>query len=449
MSAPAFPYDVFLSHSAKDKAVVRLLAERLRADGLKVWFDEWVLKPGDSIPAKIEEGLEHSRLLVLCMSANAFGSDWAQLEAGTFRFRDPQNKERRFIPLRLDEATIKGSLAQFLYINWRPVVREQEYAKLFDACRHPVNWPPPDNAVVGGEPIGELEIEGVQLDIVSHSKHLCQVRIHNRSSARTAENVQVELAEFEDALGNGQQADYFRPVLPIALRPGRPSGDTINPGGSTKYDLFHVTKNIKTATLARDGAVAGWQQMVIAYFTHETTTNLTQFACNKPYRLRFIVTARDLRKIEQDFQLLFSEQGELCRFSLTPASSRSTRETAIENRTSLVEALARFRFALRTRAGAIGKMASDQYHQVKMDGTDQKTSKLLAEIETYFTQNPTDLGVAALADLTSKEGMDRSPIHCIYGCTIYHDDWEQVQRWLFQLEKNLARIIDKLGSKPL
>jgi hypothetical protein len=29
-----FTYDVFLSHSAKDKAVVRPLAERLRADGL-------------------------------------------------------------------------------------------------------------------------------------------------------------------------------------------------------------------------------------------------------------------------------------------------------------------------------------------------------------------------------------------------------------------------------
>jgi hypothetical protein len=120
-----FQFEVFLSHSAKDKAVVRPLAERLRQDGLKVWFDEWVLKPGDSIPAKIEEGLERSRVLVLCMSANAFGSDWAQLEAGTFRFRDPLNQERRFIPLRLDDAPIKGSLAQFLYINWRPVEREQ------------------------------------------------------------------------------------------------------------------------------------------------------------------------------------------------------------------------------------------------------------------------------------------------------------------------------------
>ena len=101
-----FPYDVFLSHSANDKAVVRPLAERLRADGVKVWFDEWVLKPGDSIPAKIEEGLEHSRVLVLCMSGNAFGSDWAQLESGTcgrgnLPFRDPLNKERCFLPVQL------------------------------------------------------------------------------------------------------------------------------------------------------------------------------------------------------------------------------------------------------------------------------------------------------------------------------------------------------------
>ena len=58
-----------------------------------------VVGENDSIPAKIEEGLEHSRVLVLCMSANAFGSDWAQLESGTFRFRDPLNKKSRLAKL--------------------------------------------------------------------------------------------------------------------------------------------------------------------------------------------------------------------------------------------------------------------------------------------------------------------------------------------------------------
>lgn len=35
-----FTYDVFISHSAKDKPVARELAERLKRDGLRVWFDE-------------------------------------------------------------------------------------------------------------------------------------------------------------------------------------------------------------------------------------------------------------------------------------------------------------------------------------------------------------------------------------------------------------------------
>ena len=115
-----FPYDVFLSHSAKDKPVVRDVAERLKKDGLRVWFDEWEIRPGDSIErtqsktAKIEEGLERSRVLVLCRSANAFGSDWAQWESGTFQMhghqalRYPLNKERRSRPPRLDEASGGG-----------------------------------------------------------------------------------------------------------------------------------------------------------------------------------------------------------------------------------------------------------------------------------------------------------------------------------------------------
>ena len=44
-----------------------------------------------------------------------WGSDWVQLEAATFRFRDPLNQQRRFIPLRLDAARIKGSA--FLCVN--------------------------------------------------------------------------------------------------------------------------------------------------------------------------------------------------------------------------------------------------------------------------------------------------------------------------------------------
>jgi hypothetical protein len=109
-----FQYDVFLSHSANDKEVVRPLAERLRKDGVKVWFDEWALKPGDSIPAKIEEGLECSRVLLLCMSANVFGS-WVLLQPERINayaqavIRTLQTDEHRRGCL-LEERVLKGDL---------------------------------------------------------------------------------------------------------------------------------------------------------------------------------------------------------------------------------------------------------------------------------------------------------------------------------------------------
>ena len=49
-----FKYDVFLSHSSKDKTAVRELAERLQADGLRVCG---------------EHGLNRKRLIAVCGSS--------------------------------------------------------------------------------------------------------------------------------------------------------------------------------------------------------------------------------------------------------------------------------------------------------------------------------------------------------------------------------------------
>ncbi|HEV7904157.1 MAG TPA: TIR domain-containing protein, partial [Pyrinomonadaceae bacterium] len=129
-----FKFDVFISHSSKDKPAVRELAERLAADGLRIWLDEWEIKPGDMIGLKVNEGLEQSRTLVLVMSANASESEWVTFESQTIQFTDPTNQRRRFIPLRLDDAEIKGALKQFAYVDWRQRDVEQ-YTKLLAACR--------------------------------------------------------------------------------------------------------------------------------------------------------------------------------------------------------------------------------------------------------------------------------------------------------------------------
>src|SRR5258707_4382365 len=117
--ADRFPYDVVLSHNSHDKPPVRGLAEKLRAAGLRVWFDEWVIKPGDDIYLAIERGLEAARAQVLCLSPAALGSEWATLERSTVRFRDPTNAGRRFIPLLLADCELPDALLRYKYVDYR------------------------------------------------------------------------------------------------------------------------------------------------------------------------------------------------------------------------------------------------------------------------------------------------------------------------------------------
>lgn len=128
-----FEFDVFLSHSSKDKPQVRELAERLRKDGVRVWFDEWAIQVGDPISIMVERGLERSRALVLVMSCAAFGSEWTQLELHTTIFRDPTNSMRRFIPLLLSECKVPDLLRQFKYVDYREPA-EDAYRLLLTRC---------------------------------------------------------------------------------------------------------------------------------------------------------------------------------------------------------------------------------------------------------------------------------------------------------------------------
>ena len=133
MTSP-FDYDLFLSHSHKDKPLIRKLADKLTRDGVRVWLDELIIQPGDSIPLAVKNGLLKSRVLVLCWSKNYAESEWGQFEANTFLFRDPNNRERRFVPLRLDDHEIDETLKQYLYIDYRKKAKK-EYERLRDHCR--------------------------------------------------------------------------------------------------------------------------------------------------------------------------------------------------------------------------------------------------------------------------------------------------------------------------
>jgi hypothetical protein len=149
MSDP-FIYDVFLSHNQADKPRVHRLAERLKAAGLRVWLDDWVIQLGDDIFLAIERGLEAARVQVLCLSPAALYSDWVTLERSTVLFRDPTNAGHRFIPLLLDDCELPDALRRYKYVDFREDA-EAEFEKLLNACRNPELWP---TTVEDDKPLG-------------------------------------------------------------------------------------------------------------------------------------------------------------------------------------------------------------------------------------------------------------------------------------------------------
>lgn len=74
-------FDVFISHASEDKgSIVRPLAHALSDGGLKVWYDEFELKIGDSLRRKIDTGLAKSRFGIVVLSSSFFKKGWTNYE---------------------------------------------------------------------------------------------------------------------------------------------------------------------------------------------------------------------------------------------------------------------------------------------------------------------------------------------------------------------------------
>jgi len=74
-------WDVFISYASEDRNnIAEPLAKNLRQKGLKVWFDKFELKLGDSIRRSIDLGISQSRFGIVILSKSFFGKKWTETE---------------------------------------------------------------------------------------------------------------------------------------------------------------------------------------------------------------------------------------------------------------------------------------------------------------------------------------------------------------------------------
>jgi hypothetical protein len=92
-------WDVFISHASEDKeAIATPLAEALQANGLRVWYDDFSLRLGDSLRQSIDRGLARSRFGVVILSARFFEKHWPQQELNGLATREV-NGEKVILPV--------------------------------------------------------------------------------------------------------------------------------------------------------------------------------------------------------------------------------------------------------------------------------------------------------------------------------------------------------------
>lgn len=74
-------FDVFISHASEDKdSFVRSLAKALEVRRLHPWYDEFTLRPGDSLRRSIDHGLLTSQAGVVVLSPAFFSKRWTNYE---------------------------------------------------------------------------------------------------------------------------------------------------------------------------------------------------------------------------------------------------------------------------------------------------------------------------------------------------------------------------------
>jgi hypothetical protein len=117
-------FDVFISHASEDKAAfVMPLANELKKYGLRVWFDKFALKVGDSLHDSIEQGLARSRFGVVVLSRKFLSKKWPREELNGLFARNVEGRKvilpiwhkvnaaqiRKTLPMIADKVALRSS----------------------------------------------------------------------------------------------------------------------------------------------------------------------------------------------------------------------------------------------------------------------------------------------------------------------------------------------------
>jgi hypothetical protein len=141
----AATYDVFVSHSSKDKSQADTLCVALEGAGLRCWIAPRDIDPGRKWDESIMDGIASSRVVLLVHSANANASDDVERE-----IVHASNAELPVLPVRLEDVQLSKSMSYHLvqaqWLDAFPPPIDAHLAMVVEAVQELVRRPPGSTA---------------------------------------------------------------------------------------------------------------------------------------------------------------------------------------------------------------------------------------------------------------------------------------------------------------
>jgi len=117
MAEAPYRKDFFISYNHRDREWAEWIAWELEKSGYTVGIQAWDFGAGSNFVVEMDKALRDAQRVIAVLSPNYLESGFTASEWATPFANDPKGRDRKLIPIRVQEVDVDGLLGQIVYID--------------------------------------------------------------------------------------------------------------------------------------------------------------------------------------------------------------------------------------------------------------------------------------------------------------------------------------------